>query len=137
MATKTIDYKKERAGYYKILVGLLLLTAVTFIQPGLFMQESTFLAQMLIAVVKGWMILMFYMHLKGESLIIWMTGFSLFIVFTFFAIVVGIDVQKFQYKDESHITPKYVPVKAAEHGSEAHSTHSKAVEHDSAAHSTH
>ncbi|NOR56068.1 MAG: hypothetical protein GQ531_07645 [Sulfurovum sp.] len=136
MATKTIDYKRERAGYYKILVALLLLTAVTFVQPGLFMQESTFLAQMLIAVVKGWLILMFYMHLKGESLIIWMTGFSLFIVFTFFAIVIGVDVQKFQYKDESYITPKHVPVKATEHGSAAHST-TKAAGHDSAAHSTH
>ena len=135
MATKTIDYKKERAGYYKILVGLLLLTAVTFIQPGLFMQDSTFLAQMLIAVVKGWLILMFYMHLKGESLIIWMTGFSLFIVFTFFAIVIGVDVQKFQFKDESYITPKYVQPKAVEHGSSAHST--EAAGHDSAAHTTH
>jgi len=102
--TNTIDYKKERAGYYKILVGLLLLTAVTFVQPHLFMTESTFLAQMLIAVVKGWLILMFYMHLKGEKLIIWMTGFSLFIVFTFFAIVIGVDVQKFQFQDESYIT---------------------------------
>ena len=97
MDTNTIDYKKERAGYYKILVGLLLLTAVTFVQPHLFMTESTFLAQMLIAVVKGWMILMFYMHLKGEKLIIWMTGFSLFIVFTFFAIVIGVDVPRANY----------------------------------------
>ena len=104
MDTNTIDYKKERLGYYKILIGLLLLTAVTFLQPHMFMQESTFLAQMLIAVVKAWLILMFYMHLKGEKLIIWMTGFSLFIVFTFFAIVIGVDVQKFQFKNESHIT---------------------------------
>ncbi|CAA6805624.1 MAG: Unknown protein [uncultured Sulfurovum sp.] len=104
MDTNTIDYAKERSGYYKILVGLLLLTAVTFIQPHMFMTESTFLAQMLIAVAKAWLILMFYMHLKGETLIIWMTGFSLFIVFTFFAIVIGVDVQHFQFKDESHIT---------------------------------
>ena len=46
MATNTINYKTERATYYKVLVGLLLLTAVTFVQPGLFMTHSTFLAQM-------------------------------------------------------------------------------------------
>jgi len=132
MGTKTIDYKKERAGYYKILVGLLLLTAVTFVQPGLFMQESTFLAQMLIAVVKGWLILMFYMHLKGESLIIWMTGFSLFIVFTFFAIVIGVDVQKFQYTDESYITESVTPTHSADDTADAHTAEQKP-----AAHTTH
>lgn len=136
MATKTIDYKREKAGYYNILIGLLLLTAVTFVQPGLFMQESTFLAQMIIAVIKGWLIVMFYMHLKGETLIIWMTGFSLFIVFTFFAIVIGVDVQKFQFKDESYITPTYVPAKASGHGSDAHST-THATEQASDAHSAH
>jgi len=121
--TNTIDYAKERAGYYKILVGLLLLTAVTFIQPHMFMTESTFLAQMLIAVVKAWLIVMFYMHLKGERLIIWMTGFSLFIVFTFFAIVIGVDVQKFQFKDESHITASATPMNEAGHTASAHSEH--------------
>lgn len=110
MDTNTIDYARERSGYYKILVGLLLLTAVTFIQPHMFMTESTFMAQMIIAVIKGWLILMFYMHLKGETLIIWMTGFSLFIVFTFFAIVIGVDVQKFQFQDESHITATATPI---------------------------
>ncbi|MDQ7085943.1 MAG: cytochrome C oxidase subunit IV family protein [Sulfurovum sp.] len=104
MDTNIIDYKKERANYYKVLLGLLLLTAVTFIQPHLFMTESTFLAQMLIAVVKAWLIIMFYMHLKGERLITWMAGFSLFIVLTFFSIVIGVDVQKFQYTDENYIT---------------------------------
>ncbi|MDQ7046683.1 MAG: cytochrome C oxidase subunit IV family protein [Sulfurovum sp.] len=126
MDTNTIDYKKERAGYYKILVGLLLLTAVTFIQPHLFMTHSTFLAQMLIAVVKAWLILMFYMHLKGEKLIIWMTGFSLFIVFTFFAIVIGVDVQKFQFQDESYITKS---------STKAHTT--DAVHSEPASHSAH
>ncbi len=87
------------------------------------MQESTFLAQMLIAVVKGWLILMFYMHLKGEKLIIWMTGFSLFIVFTFFAIVIGVDVQKFQYQDESHITASATKTDDAGHKPADHSAH--------------
>jgi len=121
--TKTIDYKKDRAVYYKILVGLLLLTAVTFVQPHLFMHESTFLAQMLIAVIKGWLILMFYMHLKGERLIIWMTGFSLFIVFTFFAIIIGVDVQKFQFQDESYIT------KSSTHAHTADATHAETASH--------
>lgn len=123
MDTNTIDYAKERALYYKILVGLLLLTGVTFIQPHLFMTESNFAAQMFIAVIKAWLILMFYMHLKGERLIIWMTGFSLFIVFTFFAIVIGVDVQKFQFQDESHITASATPMHEAGHES-AHSSHS-------------
>ncbi len=104
MDTKTVNYKAERASYYKVLVGLLLLTTVTFIQPHLFMQSSTFLAQMLIAVVKAWLILMYYMHLKGEKLITAMVWFSLFLVTVFFVIVIGIDVPNFQYGAESYIT---------------------------------
>lgn len=111
MDTNTLDYAKERSTYYKILIGLLVLTAVTFVQPHMFMTESTFLAQMLIAVAKAWLIVMYYMHLKGETLIIWMTGFSLFIVFTFFAIVIGVDVQLFQFQDVSHITSSATPLK--------------------------
>lgn len=113
MDTKTIDYKAERVNYYKVLVGLLLLTAVTFIQPHLFMTESTFLAQMLIAVVKAYLIVMYYMHLKGETLIIPMVWFSLSLVTVFFIIVIGIDVSNFQFGAESHITA------AAEHGAGA------------------
>ncbi len=99
-----IDYKAERATYYKVLVGLLLLTAVTFVQPHLFMTHSTFLAQMLIAVVKAWLIVMYYMHLKGEKLIGATVIFALFLVVVFFVIVIGIDVPNFQYSSESHIT---------------------------------
>jgi len=102
--TKTINYQEEKKVYYKVLVGLLLLTAVTFIQPHYFMQGSTFLAQMLIAVVKAWLILIYYMHLKGEKLITAMVWFSLFLVTVFFVIVIGIDVPNFQYEAESHIT---------------------------------
>ena len=104
MDTNTIDFKRERLGYYKVLVGLLLLTAVTFIQPHLFMVESTFLAQMAIAVVKAWLIIMYYMHLKGDNLIGVMGLFSLIIVAVFFIIVIGFDVANFQYGAESHIT---------------------------------
>jgi len=102
--TNKIDYKAERATYYKVLVGLLLLTAVTFVQPHLFMTHSTFLAQMLIAVVKAWLILMYYMHLKGEKLIGASVIFALFLVTVFFVIVIGIDVPNFQFGAESHIT---------------------------------
>ena len=104
MDTNKIDYKAERATYYKVLVGLLLLTAVTFVQPHLFMTHSTFLAQMLIAVVKAWLILMYYMHLKGEKLIGASVIFALFLVTVFFVIVIGIDVPNFQFGAESHIT---------------------------------
>jgi len=62
MDTNTVNYQEEKKVYYKVLVGLLLLTAVTFVQPDLFMTHSTFLAQMLIAVVKAYLILIYYMH---------------------------------------------------------------------------
>lgn len=104
MDTKTVNYKEEKVVYYKVLVGLLLLTAVTFVQPHLFMTHSTFLAQMLIAVVKAWLIVMYYMHLKGEKLIGAMVIFALVLVLVFFVIVIGVDVANFQYGAESYIT---------------------------------
>ncbi len=104
MDTNKIDYKRERAGYYKVLVGLLLLTAVTFVQPHMFMTHSTFLAQMIIAVIKAWLIVMYYMHLKGEKLIGATVIFALFLVTVFFVIVIGIDVPNFQYGADSYIT---------------------------------
>ena len=104
MDTKIINYQEEKKVYYKVLVGLLLLTAVTFIQPHLFMTHSTFLAQMLIAVVKAYLIVIYYMHLKGEKLITAMVWFSLSLVTVFFIIVIGIDVVNFQFGAESHIT---------------------------------
>ncbi len=82
MGTNTkVNYKEEKGLYYKVLIGLLLLTAVTFIQPYVF-HAGTFTAQMLIAVVKAWLILMYYMHLKGEKLIATMGLFSMFLVST-------------------------------------------------------
>ncbi len=100
----TVNYKEEKVVYYKVLVGLLLLTAVTFVQPHLFMTHSTFLAQMLIAVVKAWLIVIYYMHLKGEKLIGSMVIFALFLVLVFFVIVIGVDVTNFQFGAESYIT---------------------------------
>ena len=117
MDTKTVNYQEEKKVYYKVLVGLLLLTAVTFIQPHMFMTHSTFLAQMLIAVVKAYLIVIYYMHLKGEKLITAMVWFALALVTVFFIIVIGIDVANFQFGAESHITA------AAEHSAgAAHAT---------------
>lgn len=102
--TNTVNYQEEKKIYYKVLIGLLVLTAVTFVQPGLFMTQSTFLAQMLIAVAKAWLIVIYYMHLKGEKLIGAMVIFALLLVLVFFIIVIGIDVANFQFGAESHIT---------------------------------
>jgi len=100
----TKQYREERLRYYKILIGLLLLTAVTFIQPHLFLIKATFTAQMVIAAIKGWLILMYYMHLKGDKLIGAMTIFSLALILVFFIIVINIDVANFQYGADSYIT---------------------------------
>ncbi len=104
MDTKKINYDEEKGLYFKVLWGLLLLTGVTFIQPHLFMTNMTFTAQMIIAIVKAYLIVIYYMHLKGEKLIISMVWFTLFLVAVFFIIVIGIDVANFQFGAESHIT---------------------------------
>jgi caa(3)-type oxidase subunit IV len=120
MGTKpTVNYEVEKKRYYKVLVGLLLLTAVTFIQPYVF-HAGTFTAQMLIAVIKAWLILMYYMHLKGEKLIGSMTMFSMALVLVFFIIVVAVDVTNFQFADESYITST---TSGAEAHVSAHTTH--------------
>ena len=104
MGTNTnVNYKAEYAGYWKVLIGLLILTAITLVQPGLFLQDYTFVTQLSIGAIKAWMILMYYMHLKGEKLIGMFTLFSLFLVTVFF-VIVGIDVASFQFGDVSHIT---------------------------------
>jgi len=98
-----VDYKSEYAGYWKVLVALLIFTAITFIQPGMFLTDYTFVTQMAIGTVKAWIILMYYMHLKGETMISTFIVATLAIVAVFF-IIVGIDVAGFQYGDVSHIT---------------------------------
>jgi len=97
------QYTAERKVYYKVLIGLLLLTALTFVQPFIY-QAGTFTSQMLIAVVKAYLILMYYMHLKGDKLIGAMVWFTLFLVAVFFIIVVAVDVANFQFGSESYIT---------------------------------
>lgn len=104
MDTKlTVNYEKDRTRYYKVLIGLLLLTALTFIQPYIF-HAGTFTAQMAIAVLKAWLIVMYYMHLKGDKLISAMALFSIALVFVFFVLVINVDVTNFQFWAESYIT---------------------------------
>ncbi len=103
------NYKTLKAGYYKVLIGLLVLTTITFVQPYMFMIDSTFGIQMLIGTVKAWIILMYYMHLKGEKLIGWTVIFAVALVVVFFIIVVT-DVKHFQFKDASHITSQELDV---------------------------
>jgi len=104
MATNTeVDYAREKKGYINILLGLLVLTAVTFIQPQLFLVEHNFAIQMLIGLAKAWLILMYYMHLKGEKLIGATVIFSVFLVIFFFVVVL-LDVANFQFGENSHIT---------------------------------
>ena len=97
------QYYEDRARYYKVIVGLLLLTTITFIQPHMFLTSVTFGAQLFIALIKAILIVFYYMHLKGETLIGWTVIFAMSLV-TFFFIVVMTDVHHFQFKDVSHIT---------------------------------
>ena len=123
MENTKVDYKSENGGYWKVLLGLLILTAITFIQPGLFLENYTFAAQMLVGTVKAWLILMYYMHLKGETLIITFMYFSLFIVLVFFVIVIGVDVINFQFMDASHITSGDTAAAVSESHGAAHAEH--------------
>jgi len=105
-------YKAQKAKYYKVLVGLLLLTTLTFVQPHLFLENATFAIQLMIGAVKAWLIVMYYMHLKGETLIGWTVAFAIALVVIFFATVIT-DVNHFQFKDSSYITEQHAS--AGEH----------------------
>jgi len=96
-------YYEDRTKYYKVIVGLLLLTTITFIQPHMFLVNATFGAQLFIALVKAWLIVMYYMHLKGEKLIGSTVVFALMLV-AFFFIAVIVDVKHFQFKGVSYIS---------------------------------
>ncbi|MFK5938677.1 MAG: cytochrome C oxidase subunit IV family protein [Sulfurimonas sp.] len=112
------NYKEQRVGYYKVLIGLLVLTTVTFIQPHMFLTGHIFGVQLLIGLAKAWIILMYYMHLKGETLIGWTIVFAISLV-AFFFVVVTIDVSHFQFKDASFITEQQTSVGATHHTSHA------------------
>jgi cytochrome c oxidase subunit 4 len=95
--------KSSAAMYYQVLAGLLILTGITFAVPFALGNAYSVPAQMFIAVLKAWLIIMYYMHLKGEKLIGTLVMATLAIVAVFF-IIVGIDVGNFQFGDVSHIT---------------------------------
>jgi cytochrome c oxidase subunit 4 len=109
MATdrQTIDtglYDREKGMYLKILIGLLVLTALTFVQPFVLFKHATFEIQLLIAVAKAFLIVAFYMHLKSEKPVIGlMVTFAMILVVFFFTTTL-IDVSNFQFADESFIT---------------------------------
>jgi cytochrome c oxidase subunit 4 len=103
MVNETVNYEVEKKGYINVLIGLLVLTVITFALPYMFETSANFLAQMLVAVLKAWLIVIYYMHLKGDVLIGTMAWFTLALVVVFF-IIVGIDVAHFQYGAESYIT---------------------------------
>jgi caa(3)-type oxidase subunit IV len=114
-----VNYNEQKGGYYKVLVGLLLLTALTFVQPHMFLESYTFGTQLMIGAVKAWLILMYYMHLKGEKLIGWSVIFASTLV-AFFFLVVVMDVDSFQFKDVSHITSQpHIDVDYGHHTSHA------------------
>lgn len=103
MATNNVNYDVEKKVYYKVLIGLLLLTAITLVQPYIFWAGHSLLPQLIIAVIKAWLIIIYYMHLKGEKLITAMVWFTIFLVTVFFVIVIGVDIPHFQFSSESYI----------------------------------
>lgn len=92
MVDTNINYDVEKKSYYKVLIGLLVLTAITFALPLLSDTGANLSTQMFVAVLKAWLIIMYYMHLKGDKLIGMMGLFSLALVLVFFVIVIGYDV---------------------------------------------
>jgi caa(3)-type oxidase subunit IV len=97
------NYIAERGGYYKVLIALLLLTTITFCVPYFVPMQLAFTGQMIVATIKAWIILMYYMHLKGEKLIGWTVIFAVLVVVFFFSVVI-VDVNNFQFADVSYIT---------------------------------
>ncbi len=97
-------YDREKGMYLKILIGLLVLTALTFVQPYIFFKHMTFEVQLLIAFAKAFLIVAYYMHLKSEKPVIGlMVAFAMLLVLFFFFTTM-IDVSNFQFADESYIT---------------------------------
>jgi len=107
MGTNTIDtglYEREKGMYLKILIGLLVLTALTFVQPHLFMKDATFGVQLAIAGAKAWLIVAYYMHLKSEKSVLGLMVLFAMVLVLFFFTTTMIDVSHFQFADESYIT---------------------------------
>lgn len=80
--------------YSKVLLGLLLLTLLTFMQPFVWhlMPEKTAAVQLLIAAIKIGLVVAYYMHLRSETA--YLKGYvamAVLILMIFF-LIVGIDV---------------------------------------------
>jgi caa(3)-type oxidase subunit IV len=80
--------------YTKVLAGLLLLTLLTFVQPGLYHLDpgKTAGVQLIIAALKAGLVAAYYMHLRSETA--YLKGYvvmALLILLIFF-VIVGIDV---------------------------------------------
>lgn len=80
--------------YTKVLAGLLLLTLLTFAQPGLYhlAPGQTALVQLIIAVLKVALVAAYYMHLRSETA--YLKGYVVMAlaILTVFFVIVGIDV---------------------------------------------
>lgn len=80
--------------YTKVLVGLLLLTLLTFIQPTLYhlTPGNTAGVQLGISIIKIGLVSAFYMHLRSENA--YLKGYIVMalIIMLIFFVIVGIDV---------------------------------------------
>lgn len=80
--------------YTKVLVGLLLLTLLTFIQPTLYhlTPGNTASVQLGISIIKIGLVSAFYMHLRSENA--YLKGYIVMalIIMLIFFVIVGIDV---------------------------------------------
>jgi caa(3)-type oxidase subunit IV len=80
--------------YTKVLLGLLLLTLLTFVQPPIYhlTPGKTIVVQLVIAFMKIGLVITYYMHLRSEKEYLkWYLVMAAGIVLIFF-IIVGIDV---------------------------------------------
>lgn len=72
--------------YRNIYLTLLVLLVVSIIGPELGILWLTLVTAFGIALVKAWMVVREFMHLKGErSIVIWMLASSVILMFLFFA----------------------------------------------------
>lgn len=80
--------------YSKVLVGLLLLTLLTFIQPALYhlVPAKTAGVQLLIAVMKIGLVVVYYMKLRSETAYLKSYVFMALGILLIFFVIVGIDV---------------------------------------------
>lgn len=87
------DFNEQIITYGKILALLLFLTAVTFLQP-LFIPQAisgTLFLQLVLASIKGFLIVAYYMHLKSASDTIKGTVYFTMLILGVIFVLVGID----------------------------------------------